>query len=110
MPGFLLLMLADLPGSGLTTYQALTRAGPHCNQPSGDEVTVCGRRAADRYRVPLIERDPEKDVVPLERERLLARTTNCQEKRLFLTGCGMVGATVSTAGGLRAGGERPIAP
>jgi hypothetical protein len=110
MPGFLLLlMLVDVPDMGLAAYHDLTHAGPRCTQPSGDEVTVCGRRTADRYRVPLIERDPEKDVVPLERERLLARTNNCQEKRLFLTGCGMAGVTVSTARGIY-GGERSVAP
>ena len=112
MPGFLLLLLADLPNpaaADIATYHDLTRAALRCAAPSGDEVSVCGRREADRYRVPLVERDPERDVVPLERERLLARTSNCEEKRLFLTGCGMAGVTVSTAGS-HLGGERPIAP
>jgi hypothetical protein len=63
--------------------------------------------------LPLIELDlnnPRNDPVRLEREKLLARTNNCQEKSTFLVGCGKAGIGVSTRGGVRGLGERPLAP
>lgn len=114
MLGWLILVAADQSAAWIAQEQALTRAGPICTAPSDSrEVTVCGRRRADRYRVPLIEIDrdnPANEGVPAERERLLARTSNCREHRLFLVGCGMAGMTVSTQHGVVLGGERPLAP
>jgi hypothetical protein len=98
----------------LAAYREQTRATIRCDGASGEEIVVCGRRNADRYRVPLIEYDPgdpKHEGAPAERERLLARTNNCQEKSVFLVGCGMVGVSASvSAGGTRISGERPIAP
>jgi hypothetical protein len=54
--------------------------------------------------------DPRHEGVPAERERMLARTNNCQEKSTFLVGCGAAGVSVSTRSGVSLMGERPIAP
>ena len=79
-------------------YHAMTRAVPACAAPVGDDIVVCGQRQADRYRLPLVEPDPEQGV-PAERARLLAQSDNCREKRLFLVGCGMAGASASATFG-----------
>ncbi|MDF0487610.1 hypothetical protein PX554_05670 [Sphingomonas sp. H39-1-10] len=110
----LLLLLAAPDDVAITTYHALTSATPACSRPAGDDVVVCGRRAADRYRVPLVIHDPGDPAyegVPAERERLFARTDNCEEKSIFLVGCGSFGikATVN-ASGTHVAGERALAP
>jgi hypothetical protein len=112
----LLLMIAAEPDkvdAALAHYQAVTAAAPQCHRDlDTTDITVCGRRAADRYRLPLIEHtagDPKYEGAPLARELLLARTSNCQEKTIFLVGCGKVGVGVGT-GGVTFGGERPLAP
>lgn len=115
MLGLVLIIAAQAADAeaALAHYRAVTAAAPHCHiDLNTTDVTVCGRRNADRYRLPLIEHtagDPKYQGAPLERERLLARTTNCQEKTIFLVGCGMVGMSVGT-GGVTLGGERPLAP
>ena len=114
MLGWFMMLAADQGDVWLARERALTRATVQCTAPAdADEVTVCGRRQADRYRVPLIEIDPDDpahEAVAAERERLLARTTTCREHSLFQVGCGMAGVTVSTRHGLVPGGERPLAP
>lgn len=114
MFGWLIMLAADPSAAWLAQERAVTRADPQCTAPTDwREVTVCGRRRADRYRVPLIEvdrDDPANEGVPAERERLLARTSNCREHRAFLVGCGMAGVTASTRHGVTLAGERPLAP
>ena len=114
MLGWLLVLAADQSAAWLTREHAMTRASPQCTAPADSgEVTVCGRRQADRYRLPLVAvdlDDPGHEGVAAERDRLLARTTNCQEHRAFLVGCGMAGVTLSTRHGVALGGERPLAP
>jgi hypothetical protein len=115
MLALLLMMMAqpDDVDAAVAHYRAVTAAAPQCHiNLNTTDITVCGRRAADRYRLPLIEHtagDPKYQGAPLERERLLARTSNCQEKTIFLVGCGKVGMSVGT-GGVALGGERPLAP
>jgi hypothetical protein len=95
-------------------YLELTSAEPHCRQPTGDEIMVCGRRDADRYRVPFIvptPGDPRTRGVPEERALLIAERSPCDSKGPFLVGCGAVGITMSTKIG--GGGKveyRPLAP
>ena len=109
----LLILLQAAPEDAMSRYRAKTVAGPRCAAATDPgEVMVCGRRDADRYRVPLIERDPadpKNEGVPAERERMLARTDNCEEKSIFLIGCGKAGVSVGT-GGFHLAGERPLAP
>ena len=97
----------------MARYREQTAAGPRCAvERSNTDITVCGRRNADRYRVPLAIHDagdPKYQGVPNEREQLLARTSNCEEKSIFLVGFGKVGVSVGTQG-LLLGGERQLAP
>lgn len=97
----------------MTRYRQQTRAIIECRADKPDDIVICDRRAADRFRLPLIEldlTDPKNEPVQAERERLLARTNNCQEKSTFQVGCGKAGIGVSTRGGVRGLGERPLAP
>ena len=109
----LLLLLADTPD--LFARARDVTAIPHCAavaQP--DEVTVCGARRADRYRVPFVVRDPgdpAHEAVMAERARLLHHTSPLEELSPFQVGGGMVGVTVSTGGGKsQVAGWRPLAP
>ena len=112
-----LLVLAQAPDAAAMIAAARAQvAGPHCvyDQASPD-VTVCGLRRADRYRVPFVTRDPgdpRYEAVAAERARLLHRTTPIQELSPFLVGGGMVGAhmTVSGSGAVHAEGLRQLAP
>ena len=116
----LLFVIAGQSASAETAvahYRAITSVGPHCaTAASSTDITVCARRNADRYRLPLIEPssgDPKIQDVPGERERLFARTSNCQEKSLFLIGCGSVGVGVKAGfgpGGVSGARLRPLAP
>lgn len=98
----------------MARYQRLTQAVVNCRADrSADEIVVCARRDADRYRVPLIipeAGDPRHEGVELERVRLQAQTTPCQNYDYFLVGCKGVGVSVST----RLNGQkialRPLAP
>lgn len=103
--------------AALANYHAVTAVGPHCEAAANpSDITVCARRTADRYRLPLIETDPgnpRTQDVPGERERLFARTSNCQEKSVFLVGCGMVGAGAKASfgpDGIHGARLRPLAP
>ena len=96
----------------LENHQRLTSVEPHCRQAVGDEIVVCGRRDADRYRVPLIERDagdPRGESVTAQRERLQHKTTLCEQRGAYLIGCGMVGVTVSSTIGRDGIKYRPLA-
>ena len=114
MAGLVLIALAAPAHAGaLEAYRDKTSAEPRCSAPAGGEIVVCGRREADKYRVPFIERtpgDPKTMGVPEERARLVAAEAPCQQQGPHLIGCGMVGVTVSTRLG---GGKleyRPLAP
>ena len=99
--------------AAMARYRDQTRVTVQCRSEKPDDILVCDRRAKDRFRLPLIDIDldnPKNETVPAERERLLARTNNCEEMSSFLVGCGKVGITVSTRSGVRGLGERPIAP
>jgi hypothetical protein len=122
-----LLALSFLPSSALAEepvtelalmdrYFALTSVNPNCRKSvPRDMILVCGRRNADRYRVPLVipaNGDPQHEGVASERHRLQHLTSNCDEKRPFQTGCGMVGVTATVGLGGGSGGVkyRKLAP
>ena len=97
----------------LERYRRLTAAEPVCERAANaTDVTVCGMRDADRFRVPFVfpePGDPLHEAAMDERKRYLARTDNCQEKSLLLVGCGAFGLS-ATGGGGRSGAEvRPLA-
>ncbi|MBI0473915.1 hypothetical protein D9601_00870 [Sphingomonas sp. MA1305] len=77
------------------------------------DITVCGRRNADRFRVPILVHepgDPRHETVPAERERLLARSNPVKDLSPFLVGGGMTGVTVSSTGAVTGATYRPLAP
>ena len=110
----LLLLLADTPDLVARAHDAI--APPRCEASAqAGEVTVCGARRADRYRVPFVTvdpGDPAHEAVMSERTRLMHRTSPLEELSLFQVGGGMVGVS-TTVGGRGSGhvtGWRPLAP
>lgn len=109
---------AALPSADVQTlsllekHRRMTRVELECRAAHGDEIVICGRRDADRYRVPLIEHDagdPRTETVMDQRERLQNKTTPCQARGPYLVGCGMVGVTVSSTIGRDGIKYRPLA-
>lgn len=100
--------------AALGNYLAMTRVEPRCSAPrAGNEIIVCGRRRADRWRVPFILKepgDPSIQNVSIERNGLIPTTTPCQDYSVFLVGCGKVGIGISAAIGGGSGVKlRPLA-
>ncbi len=96
----LLLALLLLPGQEpFDAYRTATRAEVPCGRASAPgDVTVCGRREANkRYRVPLTS-IPVRDQVHREREALLADKIDHCGRQAILTNCGMAGVTMTTGG------------
>lgn len=100
---------AELPDR----YRTLTRADVPCIGSEGDaDIVVCGRRAADDYRVPFVvpaESDRDR---PLDyAERLLDGGTNtCGITTRTFSNCGMVGVSVRAGFDGKVTRERPLAP
>lgn len=94
--------IADTDGL-LRTALARTAAERSCAaDPQGTDVTVCGRRHADRFRVAFVVHDPGDPRyrgVPAKREALLHRTNAIQDKSYFLVNTGHAGARVTVAFG-----------
>ena len=83
----------------MDTYIDKTSAQPRCKAAAGSDIVVCGRREADKYRVPFLiptPGDPKRRGVPEERAMLIAQETPCDSLGPFLVGCGAVGVSVST--------------
>ncbi len=98
----LLILLAG-DGDVLARYRARTRADSPCAAPTDpNEVTVCARRDADRYRVTFVTPDV-RDSVPTERARLLEpKLGGCGRVGAFFADCGFVGVTTTVgAGGVK---------
>lgn len=114
MSAALALILVQAADSLETARARLTVERRCVVDPDSTDVTVCGLRRADRFRVPFVVRDPadpRHQSVMAERKRLLAKTTPLQEKSPFLVGGGHAGVTVTAgAGGVRAEGVRALAP
>jgi len=94
-------------------------AEPRCvADPKSTDITVCGLRRADRFRVPLVTRTVDRrDQVADNRAALVHARTAIEERGPFLVGGGAAGATVTTrfgpgagAGETTASGMRPPAP
>jgi hypothetical protein len=97
----------------IEVYRDKTSAEPRCKAAAGSEIVICGRRLADRYRVPFLvptPGDPKMRGVPAERSLLLAQQTACEALGPFLVGCGAVGVSVSTKVGSGKIEYRPLAP
>ena len=91
----------------------MTAAEHRCvPDPDSSDITVCGLRNADRFRVPFIvhdDGDPRYEAVAAERQRLLHRTTPVQDMGPFLVEGGMAGMSVGTAG-ITGATHRKLAP
>jgi hypothetical protein len=90
-------------------------AEPRCViDPASTDITVCGLRQADRFRVPFVEHDPgdpRHESLAAERVRLLNARTPVQDMGPFQVGGGMAGVSVGIgAAGVTAGGLRKPAP
>jgi hypothetical protein len=100
--------------AAMLTYEEMTQVAPRCRQRAGADILVCGRRDADRYRVPFLAAtpgDPRRLGVHEERATWLRRPDNCEEMSAFLVGCGSFGVSVSTnLGSGKAEVVRPLAP
>ena len=108
----LIAMAAPASADPLETSLEKTSAQPRCKAASGPDIMVCGRRDADKYRVPFVAPtpgDPKIQDVPAERAQLVRAEAPCEQQGAHLIGCGMVGVTVST----KIGGDkleyRPLA-
>lgn len=107
---------AGVPADALVKYRQMTAVAVRCAGPrAGSEITVCGRRAADRWRVPFVTKtpgDPGTATVSQERNALVSTSTPCQQRGAFLIGCGS-GVGLSAGIGLGPGADglkvRPLA-
>jgi hypothetical protein len=98
----------------LATYHKLTRVSVKCSAPDGSgDIIICGRRAADRWRLPLRvpeAGDPRRETVSGERNRLASEPPQPCGTGAFLKNCGMVGVSAGyVIGGPRVE-YRPLAP
>jgi hypothetical protein len=109
-----LALVAPARADMMEAYLERTSAQPRCKAAADDEIMVCGRREADKYRVPfaspLQPGDPKTTNVHEERSRLVARESACQQRAALPYGCGMVGVRVSTRLGSGKVEYRPLAP
>lgn len=96
----LLMLLANVE-TMIAKARTLTMPERGCKAGGDTDITVCGRHAADRFRVPFTgyePGDPRAQTVAGERQRLLNRTSACQDQRAILINCGFVGAHFTTGG------------
>lgn len=112
-----LLLLAPTAVDDAATILANSHAviaGERCTgDPNVTDITICGRRRADRFRVPFLVQDagdPRHEAVAVERDRLLHRTNPVQDLSPFLVGGGMAGVTISSRSGVKGITDRKLAP
>lgn len=104
----------DAPPPSVDTIMAqarrLTSVETRCvYDPNHADITVCGRRYADRFRIPF-QLPPEPgdrrhEGVMEERTRLLARSNAIKDMSPFQVGTGHVGVTMDT--NARGSGGKP---
>ena len=111
------LAIAPVPAHAdpMTRYEAMTQVAVHrCTQPANQrEIVVCGRRAADRWRVPFLgydAGDPRGETVSTERNRISSQPPLRCGITLFTNNCkGKIGigyaSNLASAGRLRPLGE-----
>ncbi len=117
MAALVVLLLAEDPL--IASALAKTAAEQRC-APSADEtdITVCGLRNADRFRVPFATRTVRRsDDVTASRAALTHERTPMEDMGPFLVGGGMAGVHASVgfgpgegSGAVSGGGLRPPAP
>lgn len=88
---------AQTSTSALESYNEKTSVTVRCARPAGEQIIVCGRRAADRWRVPFVgfeSGDPQGRSVSDQRNRLASEPPVKCGTEAFLRNCGMAGVTV----------------
>lgn len=110
----LLLLAAPDDVAALVSKSAAMIAGERCTvNRDATDITICGRRQADRFRVPFIVHkpgDPRHEAVAVERDRLLNRSNPVKDLSPFLVGGGMAGVTMSSRTGVGGITDRKLAP
>jgi hypothetical protein len=94
---------ADRVGTMVTSARDLTRADVPCEKPKDDnEIVVCSRREADKYRVPFVAAGNTKNSVPLRTAELTRDMSRLPcGQGAFIAQCGPgfgVGITVGADG------------
>jgi hypothetical protein len=111
---FLLLALQTDAASLIDTARRLTSAENRCvYDMNTTDITVCGLRQADRFRVPLATQTRDRrDNVTEQRAALVHARTPMEDMGPFPVGGGAAGvrATVGGAGGAKVDGMRTPAP
>lgn len=118
LPVLLMMIAVQDAETLIANARTMTTAETRCTLSADTtDITVCGLRQADRYRVPLVVNDAgdrRYEAVGAERERLLHRTNRIEDMSAFLVETGMagVGATVGSHNGgrLTVNGLRKLAP
>lgn len=114
MLAMMLALVDDVDGLVRAARERMTAEHRCVAATDATDITVCGMRRADRFRVPFVgyePGDPRAEGVAAERQRLLARTDNCQERRAIMVGCGFAGVTMTTNGrSTSVTGRRKLAP
>ena len=108
----LLAVASPAAADPIGAYLEKTSVEPRCKASAGSEIIVCGRREADRHRVPFLvptPGDPKTMGVPAERAMLTYEPTPCEKQGPYLIGCGMAGVSVSTKFGTGDIEYRPLA-
>lgn len=85
----------------MVRYRAATAASIPCRKPQDEnEITVCGLRDADRYRVPFVTRDAGREAYGERLRRLQDTAPPKCGSELFFRDCGKiaVGVTITAAG------------
>lgn len=113
LAAMLLVQAVAAPPDLVAAADARLAVAPRCVVSDNTDVTVCGRRSADRFRAPLVTRTPDpRDDVTAERTALLHRTNPVQDMSPFLVESGMAGVSAGMSFGA-SGSEtrvRPLAP
>ena len=113
----LLLVQAD-PATLVAKARSMTSADRRCvYDPAATDITVCGMRNADRFRVPLATAPARRDNVAEQRAALTQARTPMQDMGPFLVGGGSAGVRATVAfgpgegsGSTKVGGMRTPAP
>ena len=110
-----LLLLAQVADPLVEAARARLTGERRCVvDPHSTDITVCGLRRADRFRVPFVVHDPgdpRRETVMAERTRLLARSSPIKDMSPFLVGGGHAGVSITAnAAGVSGGGPRKPAP
>ncbi|MDP5279392.1 hypothetical protein Q9Q95_10705 [Sphingomonas sp. DG1-23] len=109
----LLLLVQDAPGleGAIAAYREKTAGDVPCRSTDNDdEIVVCARRDADRYRVPFV--GPSREELPDQRvARLVGQRTEPEcGQGAFTAHCGYVGVSVSAGGRGLKWVKRELAP